>query len=350
MRLPESLVSLQDQGVIYEVIRPLMAGKEARLYLVTTATGVAVAKVYKDAQVRSFKQRAAYMEGRKERNSRRQRAMDRGSRYGREAEEEAWRNTEVDALSRLREAGVRVPEPYDFVDGVLIMELVADAEGEAAPRLVDLAFDEAEAEYLHGFLLAQIARMLNAGVVHGDLSDFNILMAHDGPVFIDFPQVVDPAVNRSAKALFVRDVDNLTGFLARFAPRIKDLQFGEEIWELYEHNALDPLMGFSGQVKRPKRSANTDLVLGEIAAAERDAVRRGLIDTAPAQTRRERAREAIYGPNDEPEYAAPRRPREAPRGTADALPYAAPRRSAPPREVPRSRELDELDLLLTVED
>ncbi|MBN2799714.1 MAG: phosphotransferase [Deltaproteobacteria bacterium] len=337
MRVPDRLVTLMDQGVIEEVLRPLMAGKEAQIYLVVSEGEVRVAKVYKEATQRSFKHRAEYTEGRKVRNTRRQRAMTKRSKYGKEQAEEVWQSAEVDAIYRLQAAGVRVPFPFDFVDGVLLMELITSPEGEPAPRLVDLAFDEAEAEYLHGYLLAQVARMLNAGVVHGDLSDFNVLMSGDGPVIIDFPQVVDPANNRNAMDLFIRDVDNLTSFLARFAPRLTGLQFGLEMWGLYEKNILDPEASFTGKVRRSRREANTGLILDEIAAAERDAVRRGLAEPTEEEPTRQRARQVVRR-----EVRLPQEAAHAPEVRS------APQR--PPQAGAGLDALDDLDAFLTVEE
>ena len=277
MRHPDSLAPLVDLGVIDQVLQPLMSGKEAQLYLVSSQGDVRVAKVYKAASQRSFKHRAAYTEGRKVRNSRRQRAMDKRSRYGRAEVEAVWRSAEVDAIYKLRDAGVRVPEPYEFIDGVLVMELIADAEGQPAPRMVDLRFTADEAEELHAFLLHQVVRMLLAGVVHGDLSDFNVLIGTQGPVIIDFPQVVDPARNRNARAMLVRDVDNVTSFLARFAPRLRGREYGEELWSVYERGKLTPDTELRGVYVAPTREADVDEVFDVIEAARRDAQRRGLV-------------------------------------------------------------------------
>lgn len=379
MRLPESLVPLVDQGVIEEVIQPLMAGKEAQLYLVRAHGEMRVAKVYKQATERSFKHRAAYTEGRKVRNSRRQRALGKRSRYGREQAEEVWRSAEVDAIYRLRDAGVRVPEPYDFIDGVLVMELIADEHGDVAPRLVDLEFTERGAEEVHQHLLTEVIRMLCAGVVHGDLSDFNVLMGADGPVIIDFPQVVDPAHNRNARMLLIRDVDNLTSFLARFAPRLRGRNYGREMWDLYERNQLNPDTVLTGRARRSKRQANTDLVLDVIAAAQRDAVRRGLIEEIalpdpsefeePRNPRASRSRAPrAPRPPEEPAAEAPRgnarrrvvdvppppkpkrkrKKRQAPPGQAHRR-QTPPSQSAPSPLPPRQSMGDDLDAMLIVE-
>jgi RIO kinase 1 len=287
MRTPERLVSLIDQGVIEEVVRPLMSGKEAAVYLVVADGELRVAKVYKEASQRSFKHRADYTEGRKHKNTRSQRAMARRSRFGRQEIEAAWRSAEVDTIYRLRDAGVRVPEPYSFVDGVLVMELVSDEYGEPAPRLVDVEFEADEAEALFHQLLREVVRMLCAGIVHGDLSDFNVLLGSRGPVIIDFPQAVDPAHNRNARKLLVRDVRNLTSFLARYAPDLAKTKYGEEMWALYERNELTPDSKLTGKFQRSKRKADTTSLLEEIEALEQEARKRrealGLPPVRPAR-------------------------------------------------------------------
>jgi RIO kinase 1 len=262
--MPDSLATLVDYGIIQEVVRPLMSGKEAQIYLVISAGEERVAKVYKEAQARTFKHRAEYTEGRKTRNSRDQRAVNKRSRHGRAQDEAAWRSTEVDMIYRLRDAQVRVPEPYEFIDGVLVMELVKDAEGNPAPRLGDLAFEPAQAQDIYDLLITQVVRMLCAGVVHGDLSDFNVLMGAAGPVVIDFPQSVDPASNRNARRLLLRDVDNLHRFLARCAPHARRPLYAQEMWELYEGNRLRPTTQLRGGYRPPKEKANTDEVLALI--------------------------------------------------------------------------------------
>jgi RIO kinase 1 len=287
MRVPEALEPLIDQGVLDEVVRPLMSGKEAQVYLVVARGQRCVAKVYKDATHRSFKNRADYTEGRKVRGSREQRAMDKGSKYGREQEEEAWRNKEVDCIYRLRGAGVAVPEPLAFEEGVLVMELVADAGGEPAPRLVDVELRAEEAERVFNFLLREVVKMLCAGVVHGDLSDFNVLMSARGPVIIDFPQVVDPAVNLSARKLLIRDVDNLTRFFCRWAPHLQRTRYGQEMWALYEKGDLQPDTPLTGRFKDSEKRANVSSLLAEIEALERESRERraalGLPPPRPAR-------------------------------------------------------------------
>jgi RIO kinase 1 len=271
MSVPGPLSELLDLGVIDEVIRPLQAGKEAQVYLVVSKGELRVAKVYKDANQRSFKHRSDYTEGRRVRNTRQQRAMGKNSRYGRQENEAAWRNAEVDCLYRLFDAGVRVPTPYDFVDGVLIMELIGDNNGSPAPRLSDLSWSAREAETLLENLIQEVVRMLCAGIVHGDLSDFNILVDPKGPVLIDFPQAVDPAHNQQARRLLIRDVKNLTHFMARFAPHLRRRKYGPEMWALYERGELTPTTRLTGHFKSSEKKADTRSVLDEIQEAAREA-------------------------------------------------------------------------------
>jgi RIO kinase 1 len=274
MRIPDSLVSLANQGIIEEVVRPLMSGKEAEVFLVVSSGELRVAKVYKEAQNRSFKNRAEYTEGRKVRNSRDQRAIEKRSRHGRAKDEAAWRSTEVDMIYRLRDAGVRVPTPHHFVDGVLIMELVIDADGNPAPRLGEVRLELEEATAIFDQLLAEVVRMLCAGVVHGDLSDFNVLMGVDGPVVIDFPQAVDASQNQNARTLLLRDVGNLHRFLARFAPAQAPRPHAEEMWELYASSLLTPDTRLRGVFSASKTRADTAAVLELIGDAEYDERRR----------------------------------------------------------------------------
>ena len=270
MRVPESLVPLFDYGVLDEVVRPLMSGKEAHVYLVVSGGRYAVAKIYKDAQNRSFKHRAEYTEGRKVRNTRDQRAIANRSKHGREKDEAAWRSTEVDMIHRLHAAGVRVPVPYHFIEGVLLMELVTDADGHPAPRLGDLPFDAASARAMYDRLIRATVQMLCAGVVHGDLSEFNVLIAGDGPVVIDFPQSVDTAHNANARKLLIRDVDNLHRFLARHVPSFRRVPLAEEMWSLHEQNLLTPETRLRGDFRVAERAANTASVLELIGDANRD--------------------------------------------------------------------------------
>src|SRR5512140_2198053 len=218
MKAPKRIQPLIEEGLIDEVLRQLMSGKEAEVYVVRCGEHVRCAKVYKEAAKRSFRQSVQYTEGRKVKNSRRARAMEKGSRYGRKEQEQAWQSAEVDALHRLAAAGVRVPRPYNFLEGVLLMELVTDDSGNAAPRLNDLVLSEAQAREYHHTLIVQVVRMLCAGIIHGDLSEYNVLVGSEGPVIIDLPQAVDAAGNNSAGAMLERDVDNLTSYFGRFAP------------------------------------------------------------------------------------------------------------------------------------
>ncbi len=286
MRVPAELEPLLDMGVIDDVYRPLQAGKEAQVFLVGVRGEQRVAKVYKDASTRSFKHRADYTEGRRGRNSRRERAKSRRSSYGKAEIEAAWRAAEVDAIHRLRSAGVRVPEPYDFVEGVLVMELIQGADGEPAPRLVDVDLEEAEAKRLYFQLLREVTKMLCAGLVHGDLSDFNVLLAPDGPVIIDFPQAIDAAANRNARRILIRDVDNLTSFFARWVPNLRRKPYGVELWELYERAELTPDTRLTGRVQRPKGEANVSSIVDEIAAAAREETkRRAALGLPPVRAR-----------------------------------------------------------------
>jgi RIO kinase 1 len=270
MKTPECLETLVDHGIIQEVVRPLMSGKEAQIYVVLAGGGECVAKVYKEADQRTFKHRAEYTEGRRTRNSRDRRAVSKRTRHGRKQDEAAWRSTEVDMIYRLRDAGVRVAKPINFVDGVLVMELVQDAQGHPAPRLGDLSFEAKQAREIYRSLIQEVVRMLCAGVVHGDLSDFNVLMGADGPVLIDFPQSVDPAHNPSARKLLLRDVENLHRFVARFAPDQPRRAYAEEMWSLYESNRLAPESELSGEYRAPAGKANTDEVLALIDDANLD--------------------------------------------------------------------------------
>ena len=287
MRVPESLEPLQDIGVIEEVLRPLMSGKEAEVYLVRSNGEECVAKVYKNAQFRSFQHRAEYIEGRRVRNSREKRAMDKGSRHGRLKTEDAWRSAEADAIYQLHAAGVRVPEPLAFIEGVLVMELIRDETGAPAPRLVDCHFDRREATEIFHIVLREAVKMLCAGIVHADLSDFNVLMGADGPVLIDFPQVVDPAHNQNARRLLLRDMKNLTSFLGRFAPKLRHAQFGPEMWDLYERNKLAPDTQLTGRFKSRQKQADVHSMLEEILEMEKEARERrkalGLPPPRPAR-------------------------------------------------------------------
>jgi RIO kinase 1 len=240
MKTPRRLEPLLEEGIIEEVHRQLMSGKEAVCYVVSAGGEIRVAKVYKEAQQRAFQNRATYMEGRNVRSSRDRRAIKKRTNYGKKQLEQAWQSAEVDALFRMHAAGVRVPTPYVYSEGVLLMEMVQDGDERVAPRLSDLRFGREEALELHGELMRQCVLMLLGGLVHADLSEFNVLMTPEGPVIIDFPQAMDAAANNSARRIFVRDTDNLTRFLARFAPQLRRKRFGAHIWKLYERGELTP--------------------------------------------------------------------------------------------------------------
>ena len=254
MKIPLRLQPLVEDGLIDDVTRQLMSGKEAMVFVVVCGGEVRCAKVYKEANKRSFRQSVDYTEGRKTKNSRQARAMQKGSKYGRESQEAAWQSAEVDALYRLASAGVRVPTPYNFYEGVLLMELVTGDDGNAAPRLNDVQLNETTALKYHDFLIKQVVRMLCAGIVHGDLSEFNILVGTDGPVIIDLPQAVDAAGNNHAKAMLERDVNNLANYFGQFAPELLKTQYAKEIWALYERGELtidSPLTGGFIQTHKP---------------------------------------------------------------------------------------------------
>jgi RIO kinase 1 len=270
MKTPESLVTLVDCGILQEVVRPLMSGKEAQIYVVVAEGRECVAKVYKEATQRTFKHRAAYTEGRRTRNSRDQRAIQKRSRHGKTQDESGWRTTEVDMIYRLRDAGVRVPAPLNFVDGVLVMELIQDADGNPAPRLGDLRFEASEAREIYQQLLREVTRMLCAGVIHGDLSDFNVLLGADGPVVIDFPQSLEAARNQNARKFLLRDVENLHRFVERYSSGAPTLAYGEEMWALYETNRLEPDTELRGDYRAPEHEADTEEVLALIEDADRD--------------------------------------------------------------------------------
>lgn len=274
MKTPKSIQPLIDDGLVDEVIRSLKSGKEATVYVVACGDEICCAKVYKEVEKRNFRQQTQYQEGRKVRNTRRARALEKGSNYGRKERESAWQNAEVDALYRLAAAGVRVPQPRGFYDGVLLMELVTDAEGYAAPRLndVDLTADEAKAH--HDFLMMEIVRMLCAGIVHGDLSEFNVLLGADGPVIIDLPQAVDAAGNNHAWDMLERDVDNMRNYFSQFAPELAKTAYAKEIWALFESGNLHPAVSLTGEFHEELQSADVDSVLREIEDVRRDAERR----------------------------------------------------------------------------
>ena len=280
MKVPKRLQPLVDDGLVDEVIRPLMSGKEADVFVVRCGSRIRCAKIYKEAHKRSFKKAVQYTEGRKVRNSRRARAMEKGSSFGRRQQEETWQNAEVDALYRLAGAGVRVPQPYGCFDGVLLMELITDEEGHVAPRLNDVSMSAEQAREDHAQVMQYVVRMLCAGLVHGDLSEFNVLVDENGPVIIDLPQAVDAASNNNARSMLERDVNKMTEYYGLFAPDLLHHHYAEEIWALYEDGKLHPDQELTGQFEVDTHAADVDAVMLEIKAA-----------LAEEEARRERIRE-----------------------------------------------------------
>ncbi|PKO31913.1 MAG: serine protein kinase RIO [Betaproteobacteria bacterium HGW-Betaproteobacteria-9] len=282
MKAPPRLQALIEEGLIDSVVRQLMSGKEAMVFVVRCGDETRCAKIYKEANNRSFRQAVDYTENRKVKNSRQARAMAKGTKFGREAQEAAWQSAEVDALYRLAAAGVRVPQPYNFCDGVLLMELVTDAHGDAAPRLNDVRFTPEQARLHHATLVAEVVRMLCAGVVHGDLSEFNILLAHSGeadgedfPVIIDLPQAVDAAGNNHAPRMLLRDVANLRDFFGQFAPELLATRYGPEIWSLYQSGLLSNDTVLTGRYTPTHADVDLASVMREIDdARDEDAARR----------------------------------------------------------------------------
>ncbi|SHL22386.1 PA4780 family RIO1-like protein kinase [Phytopseudomonas punonensis] len=274
MKTPKRIEPLVEDGLVDEVIRPLMSGKEAAVYVVRCGTELRCAKVYKEANKRGFRQAAEYQEGRKVRNSRDARAMAKGSKHGRKNQEENWQNAEVAALFRLANAGVRVPKPFDFLEGVLLMELVTDGEGGVAPRLNDVDLHPDDAREFHAFMIDEIVKMLCAGLVHGDLSEFNVLLGPEGPVIIDLPQAVDAAGNNHAFKMLERDVGNMAAYFGQFAPELKFTKYAKEMWALYEDGKLTPESVLTGEFDDPEEEADIDAVMREIKAALADEARR----------------------------------------------------------------------------
>ena len=281
MKIPKRIMPLVESGLVDEVISRLMSGKEADVYVVRCGNEIRCAKVYKEAIKRSFKQAVLYQEGRKVRNSRRARAMEKGSKFGRKQQEETWQTAEVDALFRLAAAGVRVPQPYDCLDGVLLMELITDADGEVAPRLGDVTMTAEKAIADHALVMQYIVRMLCVGLIHGDLSEFNVLVDEHGPVIIDLPQAVDAAGNNNAESMLTRDVNNMRRYYGQFAPELLNTQYAKEIWALYEDGALLADSKLTGQFEENLQDVDLDEVIDVIEAAH-----------AEEQERQERLREA----------------------------------------------------------
>lgn len=264
MKTPKRLTPLVEDGLVDEVIRQLMSGKEAAVYVVRCGEEIRCAKVYKEADQRSFRQSVDYTEGRKVKNSRRARAMEKGTKYGRQAQEEAWQSAEVNALYQLAAAGVRVPKPYNFHEGVLLMELVTDSDGNAAPRLNDVTLSAELAREYHSFMMTQVVRMLCAGIVHGDLSEYNVLVDNTGPVIIDLPQAVDAAGNNHASSMLERDVANMASYFGQFAPELLRSEYGKEIWSLYQSGLLTPESSLTGHFKHDEKPVDLHSVMREI--------------------------------------------------------------------------------------
>jgi RIO kinase 1 len=272
VKTPQGLQALIDDGVIDEVLRPLKSGKEAAVYVVRSGNEVRCAKVYKDMAQRSFQQRVQYQEGRKVRNSREARAIGKASKYGRKQQEIAWKNAEVDALYQLRDAGVRVPEPYGYFHGVLVMELVTDAEGFSAPRLGEMELSAEQAREYHQVLMRQVVLMLCCGLIHGDLSPYNVLLGPDGPVVIDFPQVVSAGGNNAARTMLLRDVNNLTAYFGSWAPELFDTWYGEEMWALFQAGELRPDTELTGEFTPDETEVDLDSIRQSINDAREEAL------------------------------------------------------------------------------
>ena len=274
MKTPKRLKPLIEDGLIDEVLHPLMSGKEASVYVVRCGSEIRCAKVYKDVEKRSFKQAVQYQEGRKGRNSRRQRAIEKGSKFGRAQQEEEWHTAEVNALFRLSKVGVRVPEPIGCFDGVLLMELVTDEHGDAAPRLNDVTLSESTAREDHATIMHYIQLMLCAGLVHGDLSEFNVLVNEEGPIIIDLPQAVDAAANNHAQSMLTRDINNMTQYYSQFAPDLLQSRYADEIWSIYEKGELAPSSTLTGNFKRVEKEADVDSVMLQIKEAYKEKLER----------------------------------------------------------------------------
>jgi RIO kinase 1 len=276
LKTPSGLQPLIEDGVIDEVVRSLKSGKEATVYVVRSGERMLCAKVYRDMGQRSFQKRAQYQEGRKVRGSRQTRAMGKATRFGKKEQESAWKNAEVDALYQLVAVDVRVPKPYGYFSDVLLMEMVTDADGDPAPRLGEVDLSAETALEFHAFLIRQVVRMLAIGLIHGDLSEFNVLVGSDGPVIIDLPQVVNAAGNNGALAMLQRDVNNLRGTLGRFAPELLTTEYALEMWSLFEKGELHANSELTGIFVRNSAAADADGVLEVIDDAREEAIRREL--------------------------------------------------------------------------
>lgn len=268
MKIPSRLQPLIEEGFIDSVVRQLMSGKEATVFVVRSGDATLCAKVYKEANNRSFRQAIDYTENRKVKNSRQARAMAKGTKFGRQAQEAAWQSAEVDALYKLSAAGVRVPRPINFMEGVLLMDLVTDEHGDAAPRLNDVIFTSDMASKYHAQLIEEVLRMLRAGVVHGDLSEFNILLSHDGPVIIDLPQAIDAAGNNHAQRMLLRDVVNLRNFFGQFNAELLQTNYGPEIWDLYQRGLLVEGVQLTGTFSTKAGIVDLKGVMREIESAQ----------------------------------------------------------------------------------
>ena len=270
MKTPKRIAPLIEDGLVDDVLLQLKSGKEATVYVVQCGDEIRCAKIYKEANQRGFHQAVHYTEGRRVKNSRQARAMEKGSRYGRQEQEAAWQHAEVDALYKLASAGVRVPHPFGFYEGVLLMELVADENGQPAPRLNDLDLTQEQALEFHAFLIRQVVLMLCAGIVHGDLSEFNVLVDAQGPVIIDLPQAVDAAANNNASRMLERDVENLAVYFGQFAPELRTTQYGKEIWAIYQKGERLPDTKLTGHFHQVEKKADVRSVMREIDAAKDD--------------------------------------------------------------------------------
>ncbi|SMY37787.1 PA4780 family RIO1-like protein kinase [Photobacterium andalusiense] len=271
MKIPPRLQPLVEDGLIDDVLSQLMSGKEASVYVVRSGGKICCAKVYKEIDQRSFKKAVTYREGRKVRNSRRARAMEKGSKFGRDEQEKVWQQAEVDALSLLLKANVRAPIPYGCFDGVLLMELITDADGAVAPRLNDITLTKEQALRDHGLMITYIKRMLCIGLIHGDLSEFNVLVDGQGPVIIDLPQAVDASANNNAKWMFERDVNNMANYYGRYAPQVLETQYGKEMWALFQAGTLTPETELTGVFIETEVDADIDGLMAEINAVMAEA-------------------------------------------------------------------------------
>jgi RIO kinase 1 len=276
MKTPAGLQPLIDDGIIDEVIRSLKSGKEATVYLVRAGNELRCAKVYRDMGQRSFKQRTRYQEGRKVRGSREMRAMNKSTRYGRKEQEENWKNAEVDALYQLAHMGLRVPKPVGYFYDVLVMQLITNEDGDPAPRLGEVHLSAELAREYHRILIRQITGMLSVGLIHGDLSEFNVLIAPDGPVIIDLPQAVNAAGNNSAFEMLERDVNNIRHTLGRFAPELLETRYAEEMWSLFKEGTLQADTPLTGIFVKDDKAADVNSVLVTIEDAREEAIRRAL--------------------------------------------------------------------------